>query len=89
MVLIDDSEAKGFMFSYDKLFGIKEKTKTDIENEKEGRDTSENRTRRLFYVTGSRAQKSLAILAYTDNPEKLKEKLLHKGWFSAEEIEII
>ena len=89
MVLIDDSEAKGFMFSYDKLFGIKEKTKTDIENEKEGRDTSENRTRRLFYVTCSRAQKSLAILAYTDNPEKLKEKLLHKGWFSAEEIEII
>ena len=89
LVLIDDSEAKGFMFSYDKLFGIKEKTKTDLDNEKEGKDTSEDRTRRLFYVTCSRAQKSLAILAYTDNTEMLRKNLLHKGWFDSSEIEII
>lgn len=89
LVLIDDSEAKGFMFSYDKLFGVKEKTKTDLDNEKEGKDTSEDRTRRLFYVTCSRAQKSLAILAYTDNTEMLRKNLLHKGWFDSSEIEII
>lgn len=89
LVLIDDAEAKGFLFSYDKLFGIKEKTKIDLDNENIGKETSEDRTRRLFYVTCSRAMKSLAILAYTDDTQKLKENLISKGWFSNEEIEIL
>lgn len=70
-------------------FSVLKKTKTDLDNEKEGKDTSEDRTRRLFYVTCSRAQKSLAILAYTDNTEMLRKNLLHKGWFDSSEIEII
>jgi DNA helicase-2/ATP-dependent DNA helicase PcrA len=86
MAIIDDSEAKGFMFSYDKLFGIKAKTDTDIKNEAEGKETGIDRTRRLFYVICSRAEDSLAVVAYTDNPAGLKASLSGKGWFSDDEI---
>ncbi|MCD6175781.1 MAG: ATP-dependent helicase [Planctomycetes bacterium] len=55
MVILDDNEARGFMFSYDKLFGAKDPTSTDQKNAREGRETSIDRTRRLFYVTCSRA----------------------------------
>ena len=61
MVILDDEEARGFLFSYEKLFGAKEPTATDKRNENEGKETSIDRTRRLFYVTCSRAEKSLAI----------------------------
>ena len=86
MVIIDDSEAKGFMFSYDKLFGVKNLSETDINNMAEGKETSINRTQRLFYVTCTRAKKSLAVVMYTNNPEKVKEEVIQKGWFKEEEI---
>lgn len=89
MAIIDDSSARGFLFSYEKLFGIKNKTETDINNEREGKETGIDRTRRLFYVICSRAQESLAIVAYTDNPTNLKDILLGKGWFSDEEIIVL
>lgn len=89
MVILDDSAARGFLFSYDKLFGVKEKTKTDLENERTGNDTGIDRTRRLFYVTCSRAEESLAIVAYSDNPQGVKQNAIAQGWFSEEEIEII
>ena len=53
------------MFSYDKLLGMKALTETDTKNRLEGKDTSIERTRRLFYVTCSRAQESLAVIVYT------------------------
>jgi DNA helicase-2/ATP-dependent DNA helicase PcrA len=86
MVIIDDNEARGFMFSFDKIFGIKEMTKTDIENEREGKDTGINRTKRLFYVTCSRAEKSLAIVYYSSDPGKTRQQLLAEGWFENNEI---
>jgi DNA helicase-2/ATP-dependent DNA helicase PcrA len=89
MAIIDDSEARGFSFSYDKLFGIKSKTAADIKNEKEGKETGIDRTRRLLYVICSRAQESLAVVAYTDNPTELKASLSGKGWFSDDEMMIV
>lgn len=65
MVILNDDEARGFMFSYDKLFGVKPLTSTDMKNVEEGKDTAIDRTRRLFYVICSRAQNSLAIVLYT------------------------
>ena len=47
-----------YFFSYEKLFGVKLKTETDIKNEREGKDNSITRTTRLFYVACTRAQKS-------------------------------
>ncbi|MPW26434.1 AAA family ATPase [Alkalibaculum sp. M08DMB] len=89
IVIIDDSEAKGFSFSYERLFGAKEKTTTDLKNIKEGKETSIERTRRLFYVTCSRAKESLAIVAYSSNPEKIKKSVLAEKWFDEKEIEFI
>tara|TARA_R110002049_G_scaffold113040_2_gene263054 strand:- start:21230 stop:23116 length:1887 start_codon:yes stop_codon:yes gene_type:complete len=89
VVIIDDEEARGFMFSYDKLFGTKEPTATDKRNEAEGNETGVDRTRRLFYVACSRAEESLAIIAYSDNPNLVKTNAMAYGWFAENEIEIL
>lgn len=89
MVVISDDEARGFLFSYDKLIGTKVKSKTDLENEAAGNDTSVARTRRLFYVTCSRAEESLAIVYYSNNPDAARAALLERGWFGDDEIEIL
>lgn len=89
MVILDDEEARGFLFSYDKLFGVKGFSKTDEDNIRDGKETSLDRTRRLFYVACSRAEHSLAIVAYTSNPEAVKNTVLENGWFKAKEVEII
>jgi DNA helicase-2/ATP-dependent DNA helicase PcrA len=86
MVVLDDSDTKGFLFSYEKLFGVKEKTDTDIKNEKEGKDTSLLRTARLFYVACTRAKDSLAVVVYSENPDKVKQTAMINGWFSETEI---
>jgi len=86
MVVMDDSEARGFMFNYEKLIGAKAPTQTDLENEQEGKETSLDRTRRLFYVTCSRAKNSLAIVAYTENPDDVKKFVLSKDWFKEDEV---
>nr|WP_141383542.1 UvrD-helicase domain-containing protein [Nitrobacter winogradskyi] len=89
MVVISDEEARGFLFSYDKLIGTKAKSKTDLENEAAGNDTSIARTRRLFYVTCSRAEESLAIVYYSDNPDAARAALVERGWFGENEIETL
>lgn len=89
MVVISDEEARGFTFNYGKLMGIKEKTKADHENEAAGKETSFDRTRRLFYVTCSRAEQSLAIVYYSSDPAAVRAGLISRGWFEAEEIEIL
>lgn len=89
MVIIDDSEARGFMFSYDKLFGVKDLTETDLKNISEGKETSIERTQRLFYVTCTRAKQSLAVVMYTKDPEKVKNESIRKQWFEEGEIDLI
>jgi DNA helicase II / ATP-dependent DNA helicase PcrA len=88
LVVMDDKIQRGFLFSYEKLFGAKPKSKTDLENEQEGADSSLDRTRRLLYVTCSRAEKSLALVAYTSDPERVRTHVLSEGWFEADEIVI-
>lgn len=79
MVIIDDSEIKGFLFSYDKLFGVKDLSNVDLKNKENGKETSIERTQRLFYVTCTRAKNSLAVVMYTNNPERVKLKLSEKA----------
>lgn len=86
MVLMDDSEARGFMFGYEKLLGAKEPSPGDLKNESEGKETSFDRTRRLFYVTCSRARRSLALVAYSENPGAIRSHLITSDWFSGDEI---
>lgn len=89
MVIMDDAQARGFLFSYEKLFGAKAKTDTDLKNEREGKDTGITRTARLFYVACTRAQNSLAVVAYTENADLVKNTALSKEWFSENEIIIL
>lgn len=86
MVIIDDSEIKGFLFSYDKLFGVKDLSNVDLKNKENGKETSIERTQRLFYVTYTRAKNSLAVVMYTNNPERVKTETIRKGWFEENEI---
>lgn len=89
MVVINDEEAGGFLFSYDKLLGVKEPTKTDKDNERDGKDNALARTRRLLYVTCSRAEKSLAIVVYTPEPALAKRNVVAAGWLHESEVEIL
>ncbi len=86
MVVLDDNEVRGFTFSYDKLFGAKAPTSTDVKNEREGKETHIDRTRRLFYVTCSRAQSSLAVVVYTKEKDKIIGHLQNLEWFDDGEI---
>ncbi|WP_228446331.1 UvrD-helicase domain-containing protein [Chryseobacterium sp. 18068] len=89
MVVIDDEEARGFQFSYDKLFGISPLTASDTKNIEEGKETHIDRTSRLFYVACSRAKESLAIVAYSTEAPQLRDNLIKFKWFTENEIEII
>lgn len=89
MVILDDAQARGFLFSYEKLFGVKAQSDTDKKNAHDGKDTSITRTARLFYVACTRAKKSLAIVAYTENEELVRDTALANGWFLENEIYIV
>ena len=89
MAILDDDEAGGFLFDYEKFLGIKELSASDIKNESLGLDSALSRTRRLFYVICSRAEKSLAVVCYTKSPKFLKDKLIEKEWFIESEIQLI
>jgi len=86
MVIISDDEARGFLFNYDKLFGAKAKSKTDLDNEAAGKETTIDRTRRLFYVTCSRAEQSLAVVYYATDPAASCDAMIKQGWFEPSEI---
>ncbi|MCT9388369.1 AAA family ATPase [Acinetobacter baumannii] len=89
MAILDDDEAGGFLFDYEKFLGIKDLSVTDIKNESLGLDSALSRTRRLFYVICSRAEKSLAVVCYTKSPAFLKKQLIEKEWFHEDEILLI
>jgi DNA helicase-2/ATP-dependent DNA helicase PcrA len=87
MVVMDDSQAGGFLISYDKLFGGTSLTKTDIDNVAAGKETTIDRSLRLLYVTCSRARESLALVLWSAQPaEALAHIRDNSGWFSPEEV---
>lgn len=77
MVIIDDAEARGFTFSYEKVFSSNQSSEKSAEA-----------TKRLLYVTCSRAEESLALVAYSEAPERVRQHVLREGWFSEEEIQL-
>lgn len=87
MTIIDDNESQGSTFNYEKLFGITEMSSRDLFNQQQGKETTIDRTRRLLYVTCSRAIDSLAIVLYVDQVDLAYEKVQACGWFKVEEIE--
>ena len=86
MAIYDDSSARGKLFSYEKSFGVAQLSDSEMKNRLEGKETSVERTLRLLYVTCSRAMNSLALVVYTNSPDKVREFCLKKKWFKNEEI---
>lgn len=86
MAVMDDAEANGFLFKYEKFFGAEILSDTDIKNIEIGKDSSPDRTRRLFYVICSRAEKSLALVNYTNDRNSVRKKMLEEDWFEDDEI---
>lgn len=87
MVVMDDDEAGGFLFSYEQYFGVKQPSPASQKRQDVGGETGLDRTRRLFYVTSTRAKNSLAHVIYTSDTTKLRENLIERKF--ARESEII
>jgi len=87
LVILDDEDAKGFTFSYEKLFGVEPLSAAERERAGARGETGIDRTRRLLYVTCTRAKKSLALVAYTKDPSRLVDAAMKQGWFEVSEIE--
>jgi DNA helicase-2/ATP-dependent DNA helicase PcrA len=65
LVILDDEEGTHMQFSYEKYLGIKPLSPRDQENIQEGKETSVERTRRLFYVCCTRALSDLAVVLFS------------------------
>ncbi len=86
MVIMDDSEAKSNLFSFDKLHGARKPSEKDLQNQKIGEEWTGDRTQRLLYVTCSRARDSLALVYYSENPDKVRDFVTKNEWFTNDEI---
>lgn len=87
MVVMDDKQAGGQQFSYDKLFGAAESGERDLENFQAGKETTIDRSLRLLYVTCSRACESVGLVLWAEKPAEALEFARHKsGWFEAKEV---
>lgn len=89
MVVMDDYEARGFLFSYDKVFGAEPLSKGDNENVAAGKETTVDRTLRLLYVTCSRAEESLALVLWAGSRAAAVEAIKATGWFQEAEISLL
>lgn len=87
LVVMDDQEAEGNLFSYDKLLGAIPLSINDLSNVAANKETSIDRTLRLLYVTCSRARESLALVLWSSAPEVAYEKIKAGGWFNPSEIQ--
>jgi DNA helicase-2/ATP-dependent DNA helicase PcrA len=75
LVVLDDAESAHFQFSYEKYLGLKELSATDLKHIEAGEETTVDRTRRLFYVSCTRALKDVAVVLFTADPQKAEEHI--------------
>jgi len=87
LTILDDEEGNHNQYSYDKFFGLVPLSKTDQDNLDQGKDSVIERTRRLFYVSCSRATKNLAVVYFTSDVEAAKKMVLEKQYVPADCIQ--
>lgn len=85
MVIMDDEDAGGNLFSYNKLFGAP-LGDSDIKNIEAKKETSIDRTLRLLYVTCSRAKESLALVLWAKDPIQALTYARNSKWFLPGEV---
>jgi DNA helicase-2/ATP-dependent DNA helicase PcrA len=88
MVVMDDEDAGGTLFAYDRLFGAP-LGDTDVKNADEGKETSIDRTLRLIYVTCSRAKESLALVLWAKDAAGALAYAEKSKWFKPGEVQAI
>ncbi len=86
LVVLDDAESTHFQFSYEKYLGLKEPSETDRKHMDAGEETSIDRTRRLFYVSCTRALKDLAVVLFTAGPAQAEVHVRRLGLFEDDAI---
>lgn len=75
LVVLDDAESSHFQFSYEKYLGLKELSDNDLKHIDAGEETTVDRTRRLFYVSCTRALKDLAVVLFTTDPQQAEKHI--------------
>lgn len=88
MVVMDDEDAAGNLFAYDRLFGAP-LGDSDVKNVEEGKETSIDRTLRLLYVTCSRAKESLALVLWAKDADQALAYAQRSNWFKPGEVQAI
>lgn len=83
LTVLSDRDARGFLFSYDQLFGLKA-ARAGSSN-----DSVVDRTRRLFYVACTRGIESVAVLLHASEPQVAIKSAVQRGWFTSDECEVI
>lgn len=86
LVVLDDDEGTHVQFSYDKYFGVKELSKRDLENMRDGKETAVDRTRRLFYVCCTRALKDLVVIYFSTAPGAAEQQVRASNIFPNDAI---
>jgi DNA helicase-2/ATP-dependent DNA helicase PcrA len=86
LVVLDDAESTHFQFSYEKYLGLKALSDSDREHIDAGEETTVDRTRRLFYVSCTRALKDLAVVLFTADPERAQAHIRQLGLFEDDSI---
>ena len=75
-------------FSYDKYLGIKALSEREEANRREGKETTVERTRRLFYVCCTRAMKDLIVVLFTGDIAGAQRQIRSLGLFPEESIHL-
>ncbi|MGM0703639.1 MAG: UvrD-helicase domain-containing protein [Pseudomonadota bacterium] len=88
IVVVDDQEGRTNTFSYGKYLSVTELSDRDRANIDAGRDSTIDRTRRLFYVCCSRALSDLVVVIYAEDTMRMHNALLDKGFFDPECIHV-
>ncbi|MDN0114584.1 hypothetical protein [Yersinia intermedia] len=86
LVVLDDAESNHFQFSYEKYLGLEEPSNNDQKHMDAGEETTMDRTRRLFYVSCTRALKDLAVVLFTANPKQAEAHIRQLDLFEDEAI---
>ena len=88
LVILDDKEGNHNQFSYEKYFGIIDPSSADRKSFESKKDTTIDRTRRLFYVCCTRAKKDLAIVLFTEDILHAEEKIRRLNIFENDAIRV-
>jgi DNA helicase II / ATP-dependent DNA helicase PcrA len=86
LTVVDDEESTHFLFSYNKYFGITPLSAADYKNIDEGKETVVDRTRRLFYVCCSRAEKHLAVAIFVPDVNAAVAMIVSRGFFEITQV---